>query len=69
MNTTTTTRTAELQAEQFDDLTWAMSVMAGTEEGDTDHAEWMLNTLAAKGSSEAIRLAALGRLEKSTTLN
>jgi hypothetical protein len=55
---TTTTHAAELQAENFDDLTWAMSVLAGTEEGDTDHAEWMLNYLAAEGGSEAIRLAA-----------
>jgi hypothetical protein len=59
---TDTTRAAALQAEQFDDLTWAMSVLAGTEEGDTDHAEWMLNTLAANGGSKAIRLAASSAL-------
>jgi hypothetical protein len=59
---TKTTRTADLQAEQFDDLTWAMSVMAGTEEGDSNHAEWMLNTLATKGCNEVIRLAASSAL-------
>jgi len=59
---TKTTRTADLQAEQFDDLTWAMCVMAGTEEGDSDHAEWMLNTLAAKGCNEVIRLTASSAL-------
>jgi len=59
---TNTTHTAALQAEQFDDLTWAMSVLAGTEEGDSAHAEWMLNTLAAKGCNEVIRLAASSAL-------
>lgn len=59
---TTTTHTAEMQAEQFDDLSWAMSVMAGTEEGDTDHSEWMLNTLAAKGCTDAVKLAASSAL-------
>lgn len=53
-----TTHAATLQAEQFDDLTWAMSILANAEECDADHAEWMLNTLAAKGGSEGIRLAA-----------
>lgn len=58
----TDTHDAELQAEEFDDLTWAMSVLAGTEEGDTDHAEWMLNTLATKGCNDAVKLAASSAL-------
>ena len=60
--TTHTTHAAELQAEQFDDLTWAISVLAMMEEGDSDHAEWMLNTLAAKGCNDVIRLAASSAL-------
>lgn len=59
---TNTTRAAALQAEQFDDLSWAMSVLAGTKEGDTDHAAWMLNTLAAKGCDDAVKLAASSAL-------
>lgn len=59
---TTISHAAALQGEQFDDLTWAMSVLAGTEEGDIDHAEWMLNILAAKGGSKGIRLAASSAL-------
>lgn len=54
----TASTTATLQTEQFDDMTWAMSVLAGTEDGDTDHAEWMLTTFAAKGCDNAIRQAA-----------
>lgn len=49
---------ATLQTEQFDDMTWAMSVLTGTEDGDRDQAEWMLTTLAAKGCINAIRQAA-----------
>ena len=58
-----TARTAAtLQTEQFDDMTWAMSVLAGTEDGGTDHAEWMLTSLAAKGCTVAIRQAATSAL-------
>jgi hypothetical protein len=57
-----TSHASALQAEQFDDLTWAMSVLAGMEEGDCDHAEWMLNTLTTKGCNEELKLAALSAL-------
>ena len=57
-----TTHAAETQAEEFDDLTWAMSVLAGMEEGSSDHAKWMLNALATKGCNEVIRLAASSAL-------
>jgi hypothetical protein len=32
------------------------------EEGDSDHAEWMLNTLATNGYSDVKRLAASAAL-------
>ncbi len=57
-----TSNASVLQAEQFDDLIWAMSVLAGMEEGDSDHAEWIMNTLTAKGCTEALKLAALSAL-------
>lgn len=53
---------ATLQTEQFDDMTWAMSVLVGVEDGDTDHAEWMLTSLAVKGCTDAIRQAATSAL-------
>lgn len=53
---------AALQREQFDDMTWAMSVLAGNEDGDRDQAEWMLTTLAAQGCSDAIKRAATSAL-------
>jgi hypothetical protein len=52
-----TTHTAALQADQFDNLTWDMYVLAGTKKADADHAEWILNIPGAMGSREAIRLA------------
>lgn len=58
----TTIHTSALQAEQLDDLTWAMSVLASGEYGDEDHAEWMLNTLVSKGATNAIRQAASSAL-------
>ena len=53
---------AAFHTEQFDDMTWAVSVLAGTEDGDRDQAEWMLTTLAAEGCSDAIKRAATSAL-------
>lgn len=43
-------------------MTWAMSMLVGVENGDTDRAEWLLTSLAAKGCTDAIRQAATSAL-------
>jgi hypothetical protein len=39
-----------------------MSVLVSVEDGYTDHAEWMLTSLAAKGCTDPIRQAATSAL-------
>jgi hypothetical protein len=61
---TTTTHAATLQAENFDDLTWAMSVLAG--EGDhldtEEAATAMLRNLVKYGATRQIQLVASSAL-------